>query len=195
MHRVAVFIDGWNFAKATFDGYGARIDFKKFLASLVKEDEHLIRAHYYLGLTPSFIGSDTIAEERKKQTGFIRFLCRNGYKVVSKPCKVFADGSRKANLDLELATDMIETAFQTPCDRMVLVSGDSDFIPVIQAVQRRGVRVTVVAAQAQYAYDHGPGNPRPFPAKAADDLLDAADEAIDLGSMIEEIRLHENATP
>ena len=76
--------------------------------------------------------------KRAQQQGFIRMLNRNGYQVVKKPVRVFADGNTKADLDIELAIDMLTLADR--CERMVLVSGDSDFVPVIRAVGMRGVR-------------------------------------------------------
>jgi uncharacterized LabA/DUF88 family protein len=77
------------------------------------------------------------------------------------------------------------------CERMVLVSGDSDFVPVIRAVGMRGVRVEVVASQQPFAYTSTAEHPRPFPARASDELLDAADEFTELKDLIPAIELQE----
>jgi uncharacterized LabA/DUF88 family protein len=207
--RVAIFIDGWNFAKATYEGLGIRVDFKRLLGTLAG-GRTLLRALYYIGewteesysllqnlRRARLVGGsaeyafDPAESERKRvqQQGFIRMLNRNGYQVVKKPVKVFADGNTKADLDIELAIDMLTLADK--CERMILVSGDSDFVPVIKAVGMRGVRVQVVASQQPFAYNSSGEHPRPFPARASDDLLDAADEFTELKELIPMIELHE----
>ncbi len=209
--RVAIFIDGWNFAKATYEGLGVRVDFKRLLAALTG-GRTLLRALYYIGewteenytllqnlkrAQPSLAGgplppvADAGESERKRtqQQGFIRMLNRNGYQVVKKPVRVFADGNTKADLDIELAIDMLTLAER--CERMVLVSGDGDFVPVLRAVGMRGVRVEVVACQQPFAYNSTAEHPRAFPARASDDLLDAADEFTELRDLIPQIELQE----
>lgn len=208
MERVAIFIDGWNFAKATYEGFGIRVDFKRLLTTLTGS-RTLLRAYYYIGewteegyanlqnlrrarLVEGVVPQvDPQESERKRaqQQGFIRMLNRNGYQVVRKPVKVFADGNTKADLDIELAIDMLTLADR--CDRMILVSGDSDFVPVVKAVGMRGVRVQVVASQVSQAYSATPEHPRAFPARASDDLLDAADEFTELKDLVPEIELQE----
>ena len=120
-------------------------------------------------------------------------LSRNGYQVVRKPLKVFADGRMKADLDINLAIDMLTLAER--CDRMILVSGDSDFVPVVDAVGKRGVRVEVVSSQQDLAFNSTPQNVRRFPARASDDLLDAADEFTELREIVELIQLHDAPRP
>jgi uncharacterized LabA/DUF88 family protein len=170
----------------------------------------LLRAYYYIGeWTDESLGllanlrrarvveagsymPDPQDTERKRvqQQGFIRMLNRNGYQVVKKPVRVFADGTTKADLDIELAIDMLTLAEK--CDRMVLVSGDSDFVPVIKAVGMRGVRIQVVGSQQPFAALNAPdGTPRPFPARASDELLDAADEFTELRDIVPQIILDE----
>ncbi len=206
---MAIFIDGWNFAKATYEGLGIRVDFKRLLTTLAG-DRTLLRAYYYIGewtddslallanlrrarvVDAGSYVPDPQDTERKRlqQQGFIRMLNRNGYQVVKKPVRVFADGTTKADLDIELAIDMLTLADK--CDRMVLVSGDSDFVPVIKAVGMRGVRIQVVGSQATLAVTNAPdGTPRPFPARASDELLDAADEFTELREIIPHIVLDE----
>jgi hypothetical protein len=75
----------------------------------------------------------------------------------------------KADLDLELAIDMLTLADRV--DRIILVSGDGDFVPLVDAVAKRGVRVAVVSTQAEEAF-------RNARYRASDELLDAADEFI-----------------
>jgi uncharacterized LabA/DUF88 family protein len=208
LERVAIFIDGWNFAKATYDGLGIRVDFKRLLSTLTA-GRVLLRALYYIGewteegfaafsalrrarvLESGVTPPDAAESERKRvqQQGFIRMLNRNGYQVVKKPVKVFADGNTKADLDIELAIDMLTLADR--CERQILVSGDSDFVPVVRAVGMRGVRVQVVATQMPLAYNATAEHPRPFPARASDDLLDAADEFTELKDLVPLIELQE----
>ena len=208
--RVSIFIDGWNFAKATYEGLGIRVDFKRLLGTLVG-NRTLLRALYYIGewtddsyallqslrrvrmldsgLMPPAVDPNESERKRIQQQGFIRMLNRNGYQVVKKPVKVFADGNTKADLDIELAIDMLTLAERS--ERMILVSGDSDFVPVVRAVGMRGVRIQVVASQQQWAYNHTIEHPRNFPARASDELLDAADEFTELKDLVPEIELRE----
>ncbi len=211
MERVSIFIDGWNFAKATYEGLGIRVDFKRLLATLTG-GRTLLRALYYIGEwteenyallqdlkrarmgtidggTPPPLDPGESERKRAQQQGFIRMLNRNGYQVVKKPVRVFADGNTKADLDIELAIDMMTLSDR--CERMVLVSGDSDFVPVVRAVGMRGVRVEVVASQQPLAYTSTPEHPRAFPARASDELLDAADEFTELKDLIPAIELQE----
>lgn len=190
--RLAFFVDGWNFKYATYDSFGIHVDFVKLLEILSK-DSILIRAYYYTGewtadsieqyvkLTnspdPQAVREELDAQRRRSQS-FHRFLNRNGYMVVRKPLKVFAGGSIKADLDLELAIDMLSLVDR--CDKYVLVSGDGDFVPLIKAVAQRGVRIQVLSTQHPDAYAR-------CNFKAADELVDAADEFIELYDLLPQI--------
>lgn len=190
--RLAFFVDGWNFKYATYDSFGIHVDFIKLLETL-KKDSILIRAYYYTGewttdsieqyvkLTspqdPQAVREDLDAQRRRSQS-FHRFLNRNGYMVVRKPLKVFAGGAIKADLDLELAIDMLSLVDR--CDKYVLVSGDGDFVPLLKAVAQRGVRIQVLSTQHPDAYAR-------CNFKAADELVDAADEFIELYDLLPHI--------
>lgn len=190
--RLAFFVDGWNFKYATYDSFGIHVDFVKLLEILSK-DSILIRAYYYTGewttdsieqyvkLTnspdPQAVREELDAQRRRSQS-FHRFLNRNGYMVVRKPLKVFAGGSIKADLDLELAIDMLSLVDR--CDKYVLVSGDGDFVPLIKAVAQRGVRIQVLSTQHPDAYAR-------CNFKAADELVDAVDEFIELYDLLPQI--------
>ncbi|HHY35369.1 MAG TPA: NYN domain-containing protein [Firmicutes bacterium] len=183
--RLAIFVDGWNFKYATHDAFGVNIDFVKLLEYLSK-DSFLIRAYYYTGewttdtieqyirimapADPQAMREELEGQRRRSQS-FMRFLNRNGYMVVKKPLKVFAGGVTKADLDLELAIDMLSLADR--CDRYVLASGDGDFVPLVRAVAARGVRIQVLSTQHPEAYIR-------CNYKAADELVDSADEFIEL---------------
>jgi len=205
--RTAIFIDGWNFAKATYEGLSIRVDFKRLLSTLAA-GRLLLRATYYIGewtdegyaqlanlrrarVVDGTAPVDPQETERKRaqQQGFIRMLNRNGYQVVKRPVSVYADGSTKAAIGVDLAIDMLALADR--CDRIVLVSGDGEFTPLVRAVAARGVRIQVVASQAPLAANTTPEHPRPFPARASDELLDAADEFTELKDLIAEIELPE----
>ena len=206
--RTAILIDGWNFAKATYEGLGIRVDFKRLLATLAA-GRLLVRATYYIGewtddsyallanlrrarlLEAPGPAPDPQETERKRlqQQGFIRMLNRNGYQVVKRPVNVFADGSTKAQIGVDLAIDMMALADR--CDRIVLVSGDGEFAPAVRAVAARGVRVQVVASQTPLAASATPEHPRAFPARASDELLDAADEYTELKDLVSDIELPE----
>ncbi|MGQ0543537.1 MAG: LabA-like NYN domain-containing protein [Blastocatellia bacterium] len=156
--RVAVFIDGNNlFHAARF--HTIDIDYNKLLRILLG-DGRLLRAFFYTGV-------DVGAE---RQQGFVLWMRRNGFRVVQKELKTFYDGTRKANLDVEIAVDMLSLAGRYAT--AVLVSGDEDFVYAINAVAYKGCRVEVAG----------------FRSNTAPRLIDVADFFIDLGDMAELIR-------
>src|SRR5919205_861410 len=124
--RVAVFIDGNNlFHAARF--HNIDIDYNKLLRVLLG-DGRLLRAFFYTGV-------DAGAE---RQQGFLLWMRRNGFRVIQKELKTFYDGTRKANLDVEIAVDMLSLAGRY--DTAVLVSGDEDFVYAVNAVAYKGCR-------------------------------------------------------
>jgi uncharacterized LabA/DUF88 family protein len=156
--RVAVFIDGNNlFHAARF--HNLDIDYNKLLRVLLG-DGRLLRAFFYTGV-------DAGAE---RQQGFLLWMRRNGFRVVQKELKTFYDGTRKANLDVEIAVDMLSLAGKY--DTAILVSGDEDFVYAVNAVAYKGCRVEVAG----------------FRSNTAPKLIDVADFFIDLGDIGELVR-------
>jgi uncharacterized LabA/DUF88 family protein len=136
-NRIALFIDGANLY-ATAKTLGFDIDYKRLLKEFQSRGA-LLRAFYYTAVIqdPEFTSIRPL----------IDWLDYNGYTVVTKATKEFIDASGrrkvKGNMDIELAVDAMELAQHI--DEMVLFSGDGDFRSLVEAVQRRGVRVTVVS--------------------------------------------------
>jgi uncharacterized LabA/DUF88 family protein len=156
--RVAVFIDGNNlFHAARF--HNIDIDYNKLLRVLLG-DGRLLRAFFYTGV-------DVSAE---RQQGFLLWMRRNGFRVIHKELKTFYDGTRKANMDVEIAVDMLSLAGRY--DTAVLVSGDEDFVYAVNAVAYKGCRVEVAG----------------FRSNTAPKLIDVADYFIDLGEIADKVR-------
>ena len=160
LDRIALFIDGANLY-ATAKALGFDIDYKRLLKEFQSRGK-LIRAFYYTALIED--------QEYSSIRPLIDWLDYNGFAVVTKPTKEFVDalGRRKikGNMDIELAVDAMEMAEHL--DHLVLFSGDGDFRSLVEAVQRKGVRVSVVSTNSTQ------------PAMIADDLRRQADEFIDL---------------
>ena len=135
--RCALFIDGANLYAAA-RGLGFDIDYRRLLEVFAQRGR-LIRAFYYTALVED--------QEYSSIRPLIDWLDYNGYSVVTKPTKEFVDstGRRKVkgNMDIELAIDVMEMADRL--DHVVLFSGDGDFRRLTEALQRRGLRVTVVS--------------------------------------------------
>src|SRR5437867_8344209 len=135
--RIAIFIDGANLYSAA-RGLAFDIDYKRLL-ELFSTKGRLIRAFYYTALAED--------QEYSPIRPLIDWLDYNGYTMVTKPLKEFTDayGRRKVkgNMDIELAVDLMEMADRT--DHVVLFSGDGDFRRLVEAVQRKGVRVSIVS--------------------------------------------------
>lgn len=161
--KVALFIDGANLY-ATSKALGFDIDYKRLLQEF-KSSSYLLRAFYYTALIED--------QEYSSIRPLIDWLDYNGYKVVTKPTKEFFDstGRRKlkANMDIELAVDAMEIADHV--DHVVLFSGDGDFRRLVEAIQRKGKKVSVISTlQTQ-------------PPMIADDLRRQADHFIDLAGL------------
>ncbi len=164
--RVALFIDGANLYSAT-KALSADVDFKAMVEGY-RQRAILIRAYYYTAVMEG--------EEFSPIRPLVDWLGYNGFSVVTKPTKRFTDAqghSRlKGNMDIELAVDMLELA--PHIDHAVLFSGDGDFRRLVQAVQAKGVRVTVVSTVKSQ------------PPQIADELRRQADTFVDLVDLLAE---------
>jgi uncharacterized LabA/DUF88 family protein len=165
--KIALFIDGANLY-ATTKGLGFDIDYKRLLKEFQARG-YLLRAFYYTALIED--------QEYSSIRPLLDWLDYNGYTVVTKPVKEFTDstGRRKVkgNMDIELAVEAMELA--PHIDHMVLFSGDGDFRPLVEAVQRRGVKVTVVSTISTQ------------PPMIADELRRQADVFLDLAELMPKI--------
>ncbi|MCG2667622.1 NYN domain-containing protein [Bradyrhizobium sp. GCM10023182] len=135
---IALFIDGANLF-ATAKALGFDVDYKRLLEEFQVQGT-LLRAFYYTAVIDN-------QEQFSSIRPLIDWLDYNGYTVVTKPAKEFIDANgrrkTKGSMDIELAVHAMELAEHL--DQMVLFSGDRDFRPLVEAVQRRGVHVTVVS--------------------------------------------------
>jgi uncharacterized LabA/DUF88 family protein len=142
-NKVAIFVDGANLY-ATAKTLGFDIDYK----CLLKEFQSwgtLVRAFYYTAIIED--------QEYTAIRPLLDWLDYNGFTVVTKPAKEFSDGEGrrkiKRNMGVELTVDAMQLAKHV--DQIVLFSGDGDFRSLVQALQRRGVHVTVVSTISMIA--------------------------------------------
>lgn len=158
--RLALFIDGSNLYAAA-KSLGFDIDYKLLRTEFMRRGK-LLRAFYYTALLEN--------DEYSPIRPLVDWLNYNGYTMVTKPAKEFVDstGRRKikGNMDIELAVDALELA--PHLDHIVLFSGDGDFRPLVESLQRKGVRVSVVSTI------------RSHPPMIADDLRRQCDNFIEL---------------
>jgi uncharacterized LabA/DUF88 family protein len=163
----ALFIDGANLYAAAralnFD-----IDYQKLLKYFAKRGR-LLRAFYYTALLED--------QDFSPIRPLVDWLDYNGFTMVTKPTKEFTDSSGrrkvKGNMDIELAIDMIEMAGKV--DHVILFSGDGDFKRLVECVQRKGVRVSVVSTIST------------TPPMVADELRRQADHFIELSELMPHI--------
>ncbi|HYM32783.1 MAG TPA: NYN domain-containing protein [Candidatus Cybelea sp.] len=165
--RLALFIDGANLYSAA-RALGFDIDYKRLLTEFAQKGR-LIRAFYYTALVED--------QEYSPIRPLVDWLDYNGYTMVTKPTKEFTDayGRRKikGNMDIELAIDVMEMSAHV--DHIVLFSGDGDFRRLVEAVQRKGRRVTVVSTI------------RSQPPMVADELRRQADNFMELQELMPRI--------
>lgn len=166
--KLAIFIDGANLYGAAraleFD-----IDYKRMLAWAAKQGK-LIRAYYYTAL----VEDNDFSPIRP----LVDWLDYNGYTMVTKVAREYTDASGrrkvKGNIDVEMTCDVLEIAQNV--DHVMLLTGDGDFKRLIEAVQRKGVRVSVISTVETH------------PPMIADELRRQADHFIDLADLRNEIR-------
>jgi len=156
--RLAVFIDGSNLFYAALQ-MGIEIDYSKLLACLTV-DGRLLRAFFYTGVDPN----------HEKQQNFLLWMRRNGYRVIAKELTQFSDGSKKANLDVEIAVDMLTLVDYY--DTAILVSGDGELTYAVNAISYKGARVEVISLRSM----------------TSDSLINVADHYLDLEDLKAEIQ-------
>jgi uncharacterized LabA/DUF88 family protein len=144
-HNVGVFVDVSNLFYSAKSA-GVEVNYCRLLDAAVAGRD-LIRACAYTGVDP----------DNPNQRKFIDFLRANGYKVVSKDIHKYEGGRIKANLDIEIAVDIL--LLSENLDVVVLISGDGDFVRLLEAVQSKGVRCEVIS----------------FGISTSNELIDAAD--------------------
>lgn len=158
--KLAIFIDGANLLHAALQ-LEFEIDYIKLLQCLTR-DRQLLRAYFYTGVNP----------QNQKQQNFLHWMRCNGYRVVSKELIQHQDGSKKANLDVEMAVDMLMLADY--CNTFVLLSGTGALAYAIDKVAYQGVQMEVVS----------------LPSMTSDLLIDFADRYINLETLVPSIRRH-----
>jgi uncharacterized LabA/DUF88 family protein len=178
--RLALFIDGANLYSAA-KGLGFDIDYRKLLEEFRKRGI-LVRAYYYTALVED--------QEYSPIRPLVDWLDYNGFRLVTKAAREYVDSQGRkrwrGDMDVEIAVDMMEISEHA--DHLVLFSGDGDFRRLVEAVQRRGCRVTVVSTVKSQ------------PPMASDDLRRQADTFVDLADLADIIGrparlprfLHEN---
>ena len=173
--RLALFIDGSNLYSAA-RALGFDIDYRKLLSEFASRGK-LIRAYYYTALMEN--------EEYSPIRPLVDWLEYNGYSLVTKPTKEYTDsaGRRKikGNMDIELAIDAMEMADHV--DHLVIFSGDGDFRSLVEALQRKGKRVSIVSTI------------RSQPPMIADELRRQADAFIELEELNDVIGREQRARP
>src|SRR3569832_2602882 len=135
--RLALFIDGANLYSSA-KGRGFDIDYKKLLEEFRKRGV-LVRAYYYTALVED--------QDYSPIRPLVDWLDYSGFTLVTKSAREYTDAQGRkrwrGDMDIEIAVDMLELAAHA--DRLVLFSGDGDFRRLVEAVQAKGVRVTVVS--------------------------------------------------
>ena len=165
--RTALFVDGSNLY-ATAKALSFEIDYSRLLY-LFRSRCQLVRALYYTA----------IAEEQEYSSvrPLVDWLDYNGYTVITKPIKEYGDnGGRrkiKGNMDIELAVDAMELAEYL--DHIILFTGDGDFRSLVEALQHKGKRVSVVSTLETQ------------PPMIADELRRQSDQFIELSALESQI--------
>jgi len=150
--RVAVLIDVQNMYHSAKNIFGARVNFKEVLKTAIAGRE-LVRAIGYV-----------IKTESGEEKAFLEALVKMGIETRTKDLQIFPGGTKKADWDVGMAVDAVRLAESN--DAIVLVTGDGDFIPLVEYLKSRGVQVEVLS----------------FARSTSQKLQEAVDDFTDLGA-------------
>ena len=150
--RVGVFIDIQNMYYSARALYDKKVNFKNILEAAIA-GRHLVRAFAY-GITT----------EEAHEGEFHQALQSQGFEVKTKPLQTFVGGQKKGDWDVGIATDIMR--LEPKIDVAVLVSGDGDFVPMVEFAKEKGVRIEVIS----------------FRESTSGALVEAADSYLDLSS-------------
>ena len=129
--RVGVFIDTQNLYHSAKHLYKSRVNFANVLAEAVGE-RILVRAIAYV-----------INTESGDETAFFDALTKIGIETKAKDLQIFADGAKKADWDVGIAIDAVKMA--PKLDTVILATGDGDFVPLIEYLDKHGIQVEVIS--------------------------------------------------
>jgi uncharacterized LabA/DUF88 family protein len=130
---LVVLIDGASlFTSAAALGF--EVDYEKLL-KILTHGRRLLQAVFYTG----------VSSGNQRQQAFLNWMQNHGYRVVSKELSIAPDGTRKAELSVELAIDMV--LFAPQCDVLVLVSHNENLAYAMNAAGNRGVQIELVGAR------------------------------------------------
>lgn len=149
--RVGVFIDVQNMYYSAKNLYGAKVNFGNIVVEATG-GRKLIRAIAYV-----------VSTETKEEQPFFDALYNLGIETKEKPLQIFYGGEKKGDWDVGITVDAIRLS--PSLDAIVIVSGDGDYVPLIEYLQNQGKQVEVVA----------------FGNTTSSKLIEAADDFIDLG--------------
>jgi uncharacterized LabA/DUF88 family protein len=131
--RVGVFVDVANIVYSSRN-LRVQVDFGRLL-DFLRGNRRMIRAHAYAPTSP----------EPQANQEFLSVVKGVGYRITTKNYKTFASGAKKADLDLDMCMDIVRLVDSGAVETVVLVSGDSDFLPLLEYCSDKGVRVEVAA--------------------------------------------------
>jgi len=154
--RVVVLVDNQNIYHSSQNLVNKNVNYGELLDYVVRERD-LIRAIAY-----------DITSERRKEKAFFRSLRSMGFEVKIKELKEFTDGSRKGDWDMGIAIDAI--ALSDKADVLILVSGDGDFVDLVEMLKARGVRVEIVS----------------FKGSTSSELIESAHDSLDIEELEDE---------
>lgn len=160
--RVGIFVDVPNLIYAS-ERRNINLDFGRVLDYFTRGRE-LVRASAYAPISDD-------PQAKLESQRFVHDFVGHPYRIITKPLKRFADGSMKANFDIELAIDILTMSDRL--DIVVLMSGDGDFRRLVELIASRGVRVEIVA----------------FAEAASAELKTAADLYIDIGAHLDDFKV------
>lgn len=129
--RIGVFVDAQNMYHSAKNLFNSRVNFKEVLKEATA-NRKLITAIAYVITSPT-----------KEESPFFEALEKSGFKIKTKDLQIFPGGAKKADWDVGIAMDAIKLS--TRLDVVILVSGDGDYVPMVEYLQNHGLQVEIIA--------------------------------------------------
>lgn len=145
MARVAIFVDGGYLDKVLEHHGRIRVDYARLSDAMAGQADERVRTYYYH--CPPWQPAIATPQDSARLAGYQKFAYRlnslSRFEVREGRLQKIGDRFQQKGVDIQLAVDLLTLAFTKGIEKAILVTGDSDFVPVVNAVKASGVTVAL----------------------------------------------------
>jgi len=140
MIKIGVFIDIQN-VQETFERQGKEVRYDALHRNVILQNKGDDYEYKFIAFVP-------FKRDDERRQRLIDALSFQGYRVVAKPVRERVDGSVKANMDIEITLEILSMAEYL--EHVILITGDGDFVALVDWLSKRGKRITVIGLGRGY---------------------------------------------